>query len=404
MKQLINLYTTSFSGLSEQVWILAFANMVNRAGSMVLTFMALYLVKDQGLTMTEGAQALSVYGVGSILGSYFGGWLSDRIQFKTIQISSLLGSAMLLIPFMFITNYHIILGNIFMFALISDSFRPANTIAVSHFAKVENRTRSFSLMRLAYNIGFSIGPAMGGLVAGSLGYKWLWFIDSLTCVFAAFILYKYLPAYNPDKTEYSARKASTDQLGVSAYQDRNYLLFILFATIYGVCFFQLFTSLPIYFAQNLKYSEWLIGLLLALNGLLVVVMEMPIVGKLEGYKRFMIIISIGVLSMAVSFFFLLTGSSWVIWPVLYIFFITLSEVFAMPFMMNYSISRAHPSRVGQYVALYSIAYGIAHILAPYLGLKIAEVYSFEVLFIILICVSLLLSFGFFTLRRKNIHD
>jgi predicted MFS family arabinose efflux permease len=404
MKKIIKLYTASFLGLSDQVWILAFANMVNRAGSMVLSFMALYLVKDQGFTMTEGAQALSVYGIGSILGSYWGGWLSDRVHFKTIQIFSLVSSGVLLIPLMFFTNYFFILGNIFFFALISDCFRPANTIAVSHFAKIENRTRSFSLMRLAYNVGFSIGPAMGGIVAGSLGYKWLWFIDALTCIFAAFIIYRYLPNQNPDIVPPQADISETPSVGTSAYRDRNYLLFILFSVIYGICFFQLFTSMPIYLAQNLNYSEWLIGLLLGLNGLLVVIMEMPIVGKLEGYKRFMIIISIGVLCMALSFVFLLTGSSWVIWPILYVFFITISEIFAMPFMMNYSISRAHPSRVGQYVALYSIAYGIAIILAPYFGLKIAENYSFQTLFISLIGLSLLLSFGFFTLRKRNIHD
>lgn len=404
MKKIIKLYTASFSGLSHQVWILAFANMVNRAGSMVLSFMALYLVKDQGLSMTEGAQALSVYGVGSILGSYSGGWLSDRVHFKTIQIGSLLGSAFLLLPLMFITNYYFILGNIFLFALVADVFRPANTVAVSHFSKIENRTRSFSLMRLAYNVGFSIGPAMGGLVAGFLGYKWLWFIDAMTCVFAAFIIFKYLPDQNPDIVEPLTDKVETPSVGISAYKDRNYLLFIFFTAIYGICFFQLFTSVPLYYAQNLKYSEWLIGLLLGLNGLLVVIMEMPIVSLLQGYRRFMIIISIGVLSMALSFAFLLTGSSWIIWPILYIFFSTLSEVFAMPFMMNYSISRAHPSRVGQYVALYSIAYGIAHILGPLFGLKIAEIYSFQTLFISLIGTSILLSFGFFTLRRKNIHD
>ena len=397
---LINLYYDAFKGLNRYVWLLALANLINRTGSMVLPFMTLYLTKDLGIDMGNAGYAMSAYGIGSIIGSYGGGKLADRFHYKNIQVWSLLGSTVLLIPLIFLRSYPLIILTVFVFSIVTEAFRPANTVAIAAYSKPENRTRSFSLMRLAFNLGFSLGPAIGGVVAGTLGYKWLFLLDAVTCLLAALVLIFALPTKAREQKLDDEEKVYSPP-SESVYKDKQFIGFIVMVALYAICFFQMFATVPVFFARDMHLSEPIIGLLLALNGALVVILEMPIVAKLGNYKRFMLLISAGTICMAIAYAILLAGNPWIGFAIFYTFMITLSEIFAMPFMMNFSISRAPKARQGEYVAVYSMAYGAAHILAPTLGLAIADHYNFGTLFGVLTVVSIILAWAFYMMRAKH---
>lgn len=397
---IFQIYIKSFSGLNRYVWLLAMVNLINRTGAMVLPFMTLYLTSELGIPLSNAGYAMAAYGIGSIIGSYFGGKLADKYHYKDIQVASLIFGAIMLVPLIFIRSFPLIVLNVLLFSIVSESFRPANTVAIAAFAKPENRTRSFSLMRLAFNLGFTLGPAIGGIVVGFLGYKWLFVIDSLTCLLAGIVLIFALPKKERTKDESMAFDEARGN-SRSVYQDKKFLLFSGLVAIYAISFFQLFNTVPVFFSRDLGYSEPLIGVLLALNGAFVVVFEMPIVAKLESYHRFMILITFGCLSMALAYLLLIPGNPSIIVSIVYTFFITVSEILAMPFMMNFTISSAPPSRQGEYVAVYSMAYGIAHIIAPLVGFWVADHYGFGTMFILFTGVSIVLAFVFYSLRRKH---
>jgi len=254
-------------------------------------------------------------------------------------------------------------------------------------------------MRFAANLGFSIGPAVGGIVAGSFGYKWIFLIDSMTCLMAAFILLKYLPF---DKTKLPVKRDLNIARSPSAYKDWEYLTFIILVALWGTSFFQLFTSVPVFWAKEWDFSETKIGLLLALNGFIIVLFEMPIVRSLENYTRYMIMISIGSFLLVISFIFLLSGSNFLMAALLFVVFMSFAEIFAMPFMTNYSVSRPSEDRRGQYMALYAMAFGFAHISAPLGSLTIADNYGFYNLYIMLIVLCLILTYAFYSLRRRSL--
>jgi predicted MFS family arabinose efflux permease len=244
-----------------------------------------------------------------------------------------------------------------------------------------------------------VGPAAGGFIAHYLGYKWLFVVDGFTSIAAAIMLIIYLPRkkaeHNPDKAAILADSST------SAYRDKRYLFFILMVALYATCFFQIFASVPQYFSRISHYSEDVIGLLLALNGLLVVVVEMPVIASLEKRKKIFLFIIAGTLCLPVSFAVLKFGNAMMLWAVVYTVVITVSEILAMPFMMNYSLTRPRKERQGQYSALYSIAFGIATISAPLLGLGIADRFGFDALFIFLIVLSILVALGFTALSRTE---
>jgi len=397
VKKIIDIYADSFSGLSKSIWLLSLIMLINRAGAMVLPFMTLYLTKDLGFTLTAAGWVMAAYGVGSITGAFVGGYLTDKYGYYHIQLYSLLFSVFFLLALVFITDYYAILCAVFGFALISDTLRPANSVAIAAYSAPENRTRSFSLMRFAINLGFSIGPAMGGIVAGTLGFRWIFLIDAVTCLIAAYILYRYLPF---NRSSVPEKKTETTVNGRSAYKDSQYLAFICLVALYGIAFFQLFTSVPVYWQQEWCFSETKIGLLLALNGLIIVMLEMPFIRSLEHIKGYMIMSSIGSVLLVCSFLVLIGGWTSIIPAIIFIILMSFSEMFAMPFMTNYAVSRPTEDRRGQYMALYSMAYGVAHIVAPLGSLLIADHYGFYTLYLGLIVLSIVMAMAFYSLRRR----
>lgn len=365
---------------------------------MVLLFTSLYLTNDLHYSIAEAGLVMGMYGAGSILGSYAGGWLTDRYDHFRIMIFSLVSCGAILLLMLTTTSLLFISAIVFSYALTSDMFRPAVSAAISKYSTPENRTRSVSLLRLSINLGFSVGPAVGGFVARYLGYDWLFVIDACTSFAAAVLLYYYLPR---GANKEARQNEILNDSSTSAYRDVKYLLFILLVALYGTCFFQLFASVPQYFSKVCHYNEDTIGLLLALNGLIVVVLEMPLIAYLEKDKKIFKYIIAGTLCLPLAFLLLLFGQGLLLVALAYTLVITFSEIFAMPFMMNYVLSRPKRERQGQYSALYSIAFGIANITAPIIGLGVADKYGFSKMFILIIVLSVVTASGFVMLRKEQ---
>jgi predicted MFS family arabinose efflux permease len=371
---------------------------INRSGGMVLLFSSLYFTRELHYTLSQAGIIMSFFGAGSILGSYLGGWLTDRRNFYDIMLFSLISSSLVLCCIFFTTSMIGLSAIMFCYALCSDAFRPANAAAIANYSKPESRTRSVSLMRLAFNLGFTVGPATGGFVAMHLGYKWLFIIDISTTLFAAFLLYKFLPRQQKAKEKTEEKKSFETP---SAYTDRRYLFFILMVAMYGLCFFQMFTGMPQYFKNDCHYNEDRIGLLMALNGLLVVLIEMPLIFYLEKQKRNFTYILIGSICLPIALAIIGMSNGFLLGAIIYTFVLTLSEIFAMPFMMNYAMTRPAKERQGQYTALYSMSYGISNIIAPLLGLMLAQRFGFIKTFYIFIAISTVVCLGFYLLGKKE---
>ena len=399
MSSILLLYRSAFSNLQRNIWILSITMFINRSGSMVLLFTSLYLTKKLNFSIEQAGLIMSFYGAGSILGSYTGGWLTDRRNYHDIMLWSLIGSGLILLLMLVTVTPVLITAIIFCYGFAADMFRPANSAAIAAYTTPGDRTRSVSLVRLAVNLGFSVGPAIGGFIALYLGYKWLFVIDAFTSFGAAAMLYKYLPKHKTEKNRHD--NPILNDSSTSAYRDFKYLAFISLCAFYFISFTQLFASVPQYFNSECHYNEDVIGLLLALNGILVVVIEMPLIAVLEKQKRNFLFIILGVLCLPIAFLILQSGKGIIIFSVLYTLLITMSEILAMPFMFNFAISQPPKERQGQYSALYSIAFGAAIMVAPSLGLGVAARYGFHNMFYFFIALSLIVALGFGLLKRKS---
>jgi predicted MFS family arabinose efflux permease len=401
IKKILNIYQDAFSGLSREIWLLSLIMLINRAGAMVLPFMTLYLNKSLHFSLTDAGVVMASFGIGSILGAYIGGELSDKYGAYPIQLFSLLSSAVLLIGFVFIRDYYLIIVTVFVYALITDSLRPANSVSTAAYSTEENRARSYSLMRFAANLGFAIGPAIGGITAGTIGYKWIFVIDACSCLAAAYVLVKFLSGSRHKTAPKLQLKHEIQPVkSKSAYQDGEYLFFIFLVALYGITFFQLFASVPMYWAKDWHYSETTIGILLACNGLFIVLFEMPYMRRVEWIKNYWVMMTLGSLMLILGYLFILTSSTSILFALGFIIFMSLSEMFAMPFMTNFAINRPAPDRRGQYMALYTMAYGVAHTVAPMSALFLAEKIGFQYTYMIMMGVAAFIMFVFYIKAQK----
>ncbi len=415
LQRTLYLYQRAYRGLSPSVWLLAGVMLINRCGTMVLPFMTLYLTQQLHYSVTQAGTVMAVYGAGAFVGTFLGGRLTDRIGFYTIQVFSLLAGGMALILLQFVTDFYLLCGSVFMFTLLGDTFRPANQAAIAYYSDVETRTRAFSFNRLAINLGWAVGGGLGGWLA-SIQYNLLFWVDGLTCLAAGVVLWVYLPV----PTESPADKQAGSLAGGAQTQpvlphrlphrDPFFIAFVVCNTLYLIAFMQLFTMVPLFFKERLHISEGAIGLLMTLNGLLVVAIEMALVYTVEEQKRSKInLIVTGVLLTAVSYavlalagfqdYYSLSSAGPVI-ALLYILFVTFSEMLVMPFLQSFTVERASPATRGQYLALYAMGGALAQTAAPALGSLVVAGAGFPVHWLAISGISLVSAGGFWWLGRR----
>ncbi|WP_281637916.1 MDR family MFS transporter [Flavobacterium marginilacus] len=376
LKTALGRYVNNFKGFSREVWILTLITFINRAGTMVLPFLSKYLKEDLNFTYGEVGWIMVAFGLGSMLGSWIGGKLSDKIGFYKIMIFSLFTSGILFILLQYITTFWGLCFGMFIIMAISDMFRPAMFVSLSVYAKPENRVRALSLVRLAVNLGFTAGPALGGLIIIGMGYQGLFWVDGSTCIIAILIFAfcikekKKIPAIAEDNVVTSASK--------SIFKDKPFwlLLFISFVTF--MVFLQIFSTLPLYHNEKFGLTEFQTGILLSINGLLVFLLEMPIVSTLERRKTNKIkSIAIGSLFITLGYYILLLDS-WVSILIISIILLTFGEIFSFPFVNAVALNRAPKGQEGKYMGYYTMSFSLAHIVSSKTGLEIIAHYNYQV--------------------------
>lgn len=387
MGRLFKIYADSFKGLSLESWMLSIVMLINRTGSMVLPFLGVYMIDHLKFSLEQSGLVLACFGVGSVIGSWLGGYLTDKIGEYYVQASALFISVPLFCLYPFF-NTPVALGIMVLTqSIVSEVFRPANSVAIAKYARPQNLTRAFSLNRMAVNLGFSIGPALGGLMA-AYSYDLLFYGNAFFTLAAGFM---YLYFFNRRqklfrlKKERSAQFEGTEIVPESVkerspYRDGPFIIFCILCAFFSMCFFQLMNTLPLFYKNDLGLSQSNIGLLMGTNGFVVVIFEMLLVHIAE--KRFSPgqTLLYGTLMCALSFF-LLAFSPGLAILFLSISLLSLGEILVLPFMATITAQRAGTTNKGAYMGANGMAFSLAFIVSPILGTGIAETFSFSNLWI-----------------------
>jgi predicted MFS family arabinose efflux permease len=362
---------------------------------MVVPFMSIYCTQKLHFTIAQTGLIIGMFGAGSVVGALLSGRLVDKIGFYYIQVTTLFaGGIMFFVVAQLETIMSLCIG-VFVLSLCNDSFRPANSTAIAHYSKEENRTRSYSLNRLAVNLGFSVGGALGGFLA-SHNYHLLFWVDGATNICAAFLLLKLLPVVKHTRREKHALAQTA-----SPYKDKRFIFFMVMTVLFAICFMQLFSMQPLFLKTIWHINEQQIGILMAMNGLMIVAIEMVLVHSLEGKRNHLYFIRLGVFIVGLGFICMNILQPIFISAIISMLLFTIGEMLAMPFMNSYWTSRSQAHNRGGYASLYAASWSIAQVAAPALGSQIAEHAGFHALWWGVGVVCLLVMLASFSLEKKG---
>jgi MFS family permease len=387
LKKIVGIYREAYRGLPRAAWMLAAAAFVNSSGTMVIFFLSLYLTQKLGFSTSFAGQVLSLYGLGGVGGAYLGGWLCDKMGANRVQGMSLLLTGGLCVSLGFFQSRPAILILLAAIGLASQALYPANSTAMTLICPPELRPRGFSLQRLANNLGVTIGPVLGGYLALH-NYHYLFWVDGLTSIAAAVLIVLFFcraPIYAPAREKLRGQRDSP-------WKDPLFLFILVLTISLGVIFVQLLSTYPLYLRRTYSLAENRIGSVLAVNTLMIVFLEMPLVHWLSRFAPGRVV-AWGALFFGASFPLLPLGRSFG-FAALCMAVLTVGEMLTLPMLATLISNRAPASSVGRFQGMFSLAFTVSFVIGPLLGMWIYGRWSAEALWIAVGLMAVLLWLGF----------
>lgn len=367
MTSIARAYRQAYSGLPRAVWLLAGVIFVNRAGTMVLPFLALYLKSEQGFTAAGAGRMLAVYGLGAIAGAQLGGWLTQRWGGVAVAFT---GMGLSVPGFWVIPSVGSgagLVAALLYLSVVFEAMRPAIATATTDFCPPERHAKAFALNRLAMNLGMSVGPVVGGVLA-TWDYDLLFYVNGAFAGLAAIVtavsfgLHQRKPRLGSPAPPLRRR---------SPWADSTYLAYLGLQLASSIVFFQLIGAMPLFWSEQWGLSEADIGLLFVINTLLIVAVEMVLTDKLRAADPLkMVALGTGLIcagfgASVFGYGFAYACALVLVW--------TAGEMLAAPFTLSFVAQRSAGGARGAYMGLFSTTMAAAFVIGPLVGTALYEI-------------------------------
>lgn len=352
---------TDISAMPRPVWVLFAGTLVNRFGTFVLVFLALYLTR-KGFTAPQAGIALGAYGGGAIGASIVGGWLADHLGRRNTIVLSMVSSSAVMLSFPHAEGYHVLVALAGLAGFCAEFYRPAAAALIADVTTPAQRVTAYALYRFAINLGFAIGPAVGGFLA-ERSFQWLFFGDAATSLVYAGIAVVALPNRVGDHHATAPKRSALPVI----LRDTRFLLFISSTLAASAVFMQHTSTYPLQMAAY-GHSSAVFGTLISMNGLIICLTELPLTTwtRRRSARRVMttgmVVIGAGFALTALVSTVPLLLVTVMIW--------TLGEMLYFP-MASAHIANVSPADMrGRYHGAWGIAWGSGAVLGPVLGTRL----------------------------------
>jgi len=354
------------------MWVLFWATLINRAGTMVLPFLALYMTKQFNYSESQAGFVLAVYGIGAMMTSPVIGKVSDKVgSFKIMKISLLLTGFMFFV-YPHISNYYLILVFTFAMAVINEAFRPANLSLISEVVPAVQRRTAFALNRLAINLGMSIGPVVGGLLT-LINFSIIFYVDGITSLIAVgfLILAKWEKIEDQEPAHIASGSGEVKHIG--ALKDKHLVYFLIALIPLVMVFFQHMSTMPLFLVHDLGMTAATYGALTIINTGLIILIEVPLSNYLTSWS-FKKSLTVGAILTAVGFGGMAFAHS-IPLLIISISFWTFGEMIVFPASAAFVSEIAPAKKRGEYMGFYQMSFSLSFMAGPWLGALVLENYG-----------------------------
>lgn len=370
----MRLFTDAFlhiRNFSLSFWVVILATLMNQIGNMAVVFLVLYLTQALHFSLTQASFAFAIFSASMFLSGLFGGNFVDKVGAARMIALSLLANGTVLLIFPFLHTYHIILLACSIWGFVFGLYRPASQTLVSHLSASGIHKLSFSLYRLALNLGMSIGPAVGGYLA-THSFAWIFPANALANLLASMIIvlgfarsmwFKHYPVFT-----------QKPMLSIKWFKEDTALqLFVLGMVPIAMVFYQHQSTLAVFLHQDLAFPTSFYGLLFTLNTLIIVFLELPLnIATFNwSYRTNFILGSLFIGAGFGGLFFATTARDVILLTIVW----TFGEMILYPSASSYIADIAPLAHRGRYMSLYSTCSNLGLLLGPWAGANIMQVYG-----------------------------
>ncbi len=362
MKPLRERLDAAFRGFPPVFWTLLAGMFVNRLASFVVTFLALYLVRERGFAPDAAGRIVALFGAGMLVAGPLGGTLADAIGRRTTMLLSLGLGAFVVGAIGFVTHPSLLALFTFLSALTAEAYRPAMSAAIVDVVAPQDRARAWGMTYWVVNLGWAFGLALGGLLA-SRSFTALFLTDAATTLVFAAIIARKVPETRPPGTRAQSPLAGL----LRVFSDRPYVTFLLLNLAALVVFVQFQLAAAVHMSAHGLGPGWYAALM-SLNGLGVVLLQ-PLVSPGLGRKDSARLLAASALLIGSGFgLYAFAG----LLPALAVFALgvvlwTVGEVVGFPAAATVVADLAPAELRGRYQGAFSMSWGLAFTIAPLFG-------------------------------------
>lgn len=383
--------------MPRDVWVLFITALINRLGTMVLPFLVLYLTRELQFSVSQSGLIIALYGVGAMVTAPLSGMLCDRFGAGKILKLSLVLSSICLFIFPLFTSLGSVFALTILLAITTEMFRPASATLITTSVQPQQRKMAYALYRQAISIGLSIGPAVGGFLAG-VSFFYIFLVDGLTSLAGGVIAILAMPSRSgaPAKGEVEPVPGQADP-SLRVWKDLHFIYYLIALLPILITFFQHLSTMPLYMVRNLKLSEAAYGLSFTFNTVLVILFEVPL-NFYTSHWSFRRALPLGALLIGLGFGCLMFARDF--WSVLATVFIwSVGEMMFLPGTAAYVAEIAPPNRQGQYMGFYTMAFSVAFTIGPWFGTFLMEKYGSTFLWIFMFFLGVISTFMLLKIHR-----
>lgn len=391
----------ALGGLPRSYWAIWAGILVNRIGGFVVPFLALYLTQRLGMAVAEAGALVSLYGLGAVGAGPVSGLLADRLGRRAALLSSLVGGALFTACIPFVKGPGPLGALVLATGFVGEMYRPAAQAVVGDVVPREDRVRAFGILYWGVNLGVAIGLVLAGVLA-DVSFTLLFLGDAATSLAFAFVVWRHVPESRPDVPPEGIREALRGL--VAPLRDAVFRPFLLLHFAFAVIFFQFQLGLPVDMASH-GVSPAGFGSLMALNGVVIVVLQ-PLVagriGRVDGARA----MAVGTALIGIGFGMNALHHS-MAWYALAIVVWTLGEIGYLPVASTLPADLAPPALRGRYQGAYSLSWALAFTVAPALGAVVLDRLGAGALWGGSLALGLAVSAGLLATgpaRRRRIED
>ena len=356
---------TRCRALPRAVWVLCLGQFINRFGTFVMPMLTLYLTRS-GFSEVQSTLAVGAYGGGLLVASLFGGWLADRVGRRNAIMVAMFGGAALMLALSQARSYPAIVTLTFFTGLFSELYRPAAGALIADLVPEGERVTAWAVYRFALNAGFACGPAIAGLIAAR-GFFWLFAGDAITSACFGVVALALLPQ------GHRAPRAESGWMVAlrAARRDRSLQVYLAAMFLLSLALPQLNTNFALH-TRDLGLSTRTFGLLLSLNGLIIIVCELPLIAITRRLPA-RPVMAAGMVVMGVGFG-LIPGCATAVGLTGMMLLWTTGEMLAFPVMSAFFADLAPRDLRGRYLGLNGVTWALGNMLGPPLGTMVYQLH------------------------------